>query len=486
MTEANPRQIARGSARDAAVIVAGVSVSVVLFLSGSPALAVLVTFGAAGTVMVGRKWPASGFLVLSFLSLVVPISYLGVPPVVLVLSPGLLLPLLSLIYVSRTRNVWTSPTYVLGAGVLIAYVLVVGVISDYMSASRAVAWAVAFALAFFVVPGLVSNPQGLRAALIGMGVVGGLWSLFAIFEGIRESSFLAPFFSQSPEGLTQKWSAYRVLTTIGHPLLNATFFAVVAAIGVSAFVKWGSKASLLLAVVATGAVLATLSRSGVIGVAAGVIVASLLGLFRNSHGSRRRAGFLVASAIAGLVLFGGVVAAGGRDVVESAGSAQLRLEHLRLLGSLLAATGGFGSGIGASDVVLKLVGGVYADFPLENSVLQLFTGLGFFGTLLFVLVIAAFLVRASLRGAIVGPSMFAAYVATAAGFNLFEAFPVALVLPMVALVITGMEANVYTSGSSPARELFSRESRQRSSARISCGEDVAPAGGRSSHLVGRM
>ncbi|WP_420488631.1 O-antigen ligase family protein [Microbacterium atlanticum] len=187
---------------------------------------------------------------------------------------------------------------------------------------------------------------------------------------------------------------------------------------------------------------ATASRSALLAAASGIAFALLLTLFRRSRRNATRAIVAVTTILCAAIALGpSVLGQATRNEAEAEGSAALRFAYVDLLQPMLAVTSGLGTGPGSSDLALQRVGGAYASFPLESSAMQVVVSLGVPGTLLLLLLLASILIPALQRGAILGPTLIAAYVVAASGYNLLEAFPAALTLPMAGLMITVMEGN---------------------------------------------
>ncbi|MDT3316725.1 O-antigen ligase family protein [Microbacterium sp. KSW4-11] len=387
----------------------------------------------------------SSALAAAFASIVLPLSYLDLPGALRVLQPFVVLPLLVFALRGRLRIPnWLGLGPIVVGAAFVAYSSIVAATTPFGPPEAALVWVVSLAVAFVVVPSCSGVAFDVRPILAVLAVLSCIYGLVAILEFTTRSNALSGFFAASPVGLSQKWDAYRSMTSIGHPLLNGTVFAVCASGGLSALLQTGRLRWLVVTGIPLLAVFTTGSRSAVLACVAGSSVAILCLLLSRARGPRGRAFVaVIAGAVVLAVAGSGFLVESGRGVVEASGSAQLRFDYLQLLAPLVAISNGLGTGAGLSHSALLAVGGAYAQYPLESSALQALVSLGVPGFSLLVIAVGWIMIASARRGAVIGPAMFAAYVVAASGFNLLEAFPAALVIPMTALSLSIMEAQSF-------------------------------------------
>lgn len=345
-------------------------------------------------------------------------------------------------------------TLLLGSA-FIVYTTLVSVTSPYSNTRHAVTWILLSALLLVVVPLVLSRYPGERTLLAAFDVVGAVLALMALAESVTKHNPLDGLYARSEDHLTQVWGVYRVFTTLGHPLVNGTVFAVTLTIVWSTFLSRPSWLRALVMLGLGGAVFLTASRGALLAAVVGVLCVLLVRLVART-GRPRRVGALalvvVAAAVGSMVWSSSVL--GQRNAsLEGEGSADFRLTLLKLTPRMLHETHFLGSGADTSFAIWHEVGGQYAAFPLENSIIQFVVDYGVLGTVLYVGFVLALVLPAVRRGAVAGPAALAAYLVAAGGFNLFEAYPTALILPCLLLTLTVMEAKVVEKpGATPLLE----------------------------------
>jgi hypothetical protein len=334
-----------------------------------------------------------------------------------------------------------SLSVLLGGG-FVAYTALISVMSPYSNMRHAITWIVLTALLLVLVPLWLSRYPGAPAVLSSFEVLGALLAAMAIAESVLQTNPLDGLYAGSPDGLTQSWGVYRVFTTLGHPLVNGTVFAVTLTLVWSRFLTRRSWARAFVMVGLLAAVFLTASRGALLASVVGAVLAFLIHTFRRNS----RSGAVGAVAIVTLAAVGGWLAwsssvLGQRNAsLEGENSADLRLTLVKMTPQMLHETHYLGSGADTSFAVWSAVGGAYGQFPLENSLIQFIVDFGVLGTLLYVGFVLALVVPAVKRGAVAGPAAFAAYLVSAGGFNLYEAYTSALILPCLLLTLTLMES----------------------------------------------
>lgn len=324
----------------------------------------------------------------------------------------------------------------------VAYSALISLSSSYSSSRHAVTWVLLTALLLVAVPLILGRFPGDRSLLLAFDVLGVLLAAMALVESRLQRNPLDSLYAGSPDHLTQSWGVYRVFTTLGHPLINGTVFAVTLAVVWSRFVKrpsWG-RAILLAGLV--GAIFVTASRGALLAAAVGALVAVLARLAARGSRSRKFAALVlvVVGVVGGTLAWSSSVLGERNSSVEGEDSASLRLTLLKQTPHMLHATHYLGSGADTSFSVWQGVGGFYAQYPLENSVIQFVVDFGVLGTLLYVAFAVGLVLPAIRRGAVAGPAGLAAYLVGAGGFNLFEADAAAMIIPCLLLALTAMEA----------------------------------------------
>ena len=107
---------------------------------------------------------------------------------------------------------------------------------------------------------------------------------FATFEGVTQWNPLAAHYTVDGQPLVQKWAVYRVETTLGHPLVNAMFFATSAAVMTMLAIEKPTRWRVTAAMLSTSGLVFTASRTGVIGLSLGIGVALVAMTFsRRTH-----------------------------------------------------------------------------------------------------------------------------------------------------------------------------------------------------------
>ncbi|MGI3781942.1 MAG: hypothetical protein ACRYG2_14330 [Janthinobacterium lividum] len=313
-----------------------------------------------------------------------------------------------------------------------------------LSSTRSVNWTVLLIVAVALPTALVTafDDRTSSTLLRSWFVLGIGLSVVAVIESLVESNPLTPYYN-----FPQHWSVYRVTTTLGHPLLNGTFFAVTACLAAFSMVrKDGARAAAFLCfVLAALAAGLTGSRSGVYALVSGLGVGLLVLLVSGRTSLANKLLGVVLGVTALIVLPALPTIAGRASSAEGVASGLYRDDVLRLTGKLFLADPWFGYGPGTSLIATARSG---AQLPLENSVLGSLVSLGVIGSLgVLVLVVIVFVT--SVRGGRPdGIAAVAAYVVAGAAFPLWESNPAALVL--VGFVIIATRVPLAQTGLAPA------------------------------------
>ena len=398
-----------------------------LSVPGSVAVAGLILLGALFLVPVWSL-PAIAFLAFAFL----PVGYLNSVPEVVgrFLSPAVIV---LWVYVLR----WKMSGGVFRMAVRWpALILVLGMVALALigiNPLRSLFWVFVFVGAALA-PSVAAtgSDQRAREALSRTWLAtGGLLGFAAVFESATHLNPLGRFYD-----LDQHWSVYRVTTTLGHPLLNGTFFAVTACFALfTALQATGRRWPLVVVFVVTGCAAALSgSRSAVVALGVGLGVGLVLSLLsRKVSAASKVAGIVL--IVAAMVLVPNLPTFAQRaGSAEAGASTAYRDAVLRLGINLIEQRPLFGGGPGTSALLAEQTG---AQLPLESAVLGTVVSLGIVGATGFVLWLA-WLARACIRNhrpeALTGIT---AFLTAGAAFPLWETNPAAWVLVGLLMLLAG-------------------------------------------------
>lgn len=390
--------------------------------------------------------PAATFI----LFVAVPLNTLPLPAPIRIFTP---LSVLLIIALARGPRAPISKGTTAWFGVLFStYAAVLGLISKDASSMHAMGSALAFIVMIVVFPVGFNDTTAVGPTSTAISWTGGVLGLLALYEARTEQSIYNSLFAARSDGPLQIWDQYRVLTTLGHPLLVSMVLAVCATVTTGLLMERITLARLALLGLTAAGLLLTASRSGAIAAGAGAGLCLFLAALGRTqkHGKGRR--ILLAIAVTGVlaVVVPTSALALRNASAEGIGSSGLRSSYPSLLPEMLAYTNYLGAGASESDRVYKVVSGL--PYPLESSVVMFIVNFGVFGTLLGVALLASIVVPALRRGARVFPSAFVAYGIAAAGFNLLDGNPTALVVPAILLAMCAVEARTTPAAEAPVEE----------------------------------
>ena len=241
------------------------------------------------------------------------------------------------------------------------------------------------------------------------------------------------------------WSVYRIRTMLGHPLLNSTFFACTTVLLVMLGVRLRDRVVLAGGAMASVGVLLTVTRGGVVAVAAGIVVGSALTVAgRNTSITRKLvSAILLSSILAALAASPLLVrrASSGEGSASAQYRERISYEVLRVFGNQWV----FGSGPGTSGTLFSQMG---YRLNIESAFLQLLISVGVAGTvavLLLVLLLLARLLSAGGVEAVAGLTTFLVAVST---YNALDTYP-GITSLVVLIVICGASAR-FTEGGPPS------------------------------------
>ncbi|QHC59316.1 hypothetical protein [Rathayibacter sp. VKM Ac-2760] len=406
----------------------------------------LLAAGAAIVLVVARILsPAAAAILLVVLYAAVPFDYLPAPLPLPVLSPLILLAALLAVATGAPPPPWLRGIALLPAFTFALYALLIPILRPHGQLATVLATTAVLILALIAIPLRMSDPSVFGPLTAALLLVATVLALLGMVESATQSNAYAEIYASSPYPLTQEWSVYRILTTLGHPLVNSTFFASVGSLAFGLFLRGRRPGALLAFAACCTAVLLTGSRSGVAAIGTGMAIAGGLTVLRLT-GSRFVRLALVVVPFAVIVAIVGPEALDARSSSEEGRvSAEVRDLVLRIALRLLPTESGiFGSGGGLSSTVFEENGGRH--YALESSLWQLVLSYGLIGAVLLLGHLLIVLLRSIARGAIAGPAMLVAWVVSASAFNLLESVPAALIVPATAILLTLSEARWGTEG----------------------------------------
>ena len=309
-----------------------------------------------------------------------------------------------------------------------AFVFALSVLAGLLNNSSLVLLLVSSAMVSFVwllSPKLLSRPKPIAENKLSIMIVSAGLGLLSVFEYVGQTNILGWYFASSDLALVQKWAGFRVLTVLGHPLVNGMVFAI---LGVSILILLLDRFSIptftAFLLIITALALTT-SKSGIVAFFGG---AATILIIRVARGQLRIV-TLIALSLAALIgasftnsndLFGRFTSS------ESTGSNDYRFYLLTQASKIIGSGGLIGGGpLTSASTWNKLDA---SGLPLENSILQILashglglTLVGFAGLL--------FSIRARFReGKLAAGPIVVTYLACAAGFNLYEAYPSMLLI----------------------------------------------------------
>lgn len=389
--------------------------------------------GVAALLVVPRYWLPAAALAAFVL---VPVQYLHVPTILTYVTPATIVVVFYVIRGARFTGgplngvaPWVSRVMV----VLVGWLVVTSIFGiDFRDSTH---WDVPFLVSGALLAVLAGRDrrasERIRSAWLSLASILALYAFVEVLV-LKNNPLFGQIYASAPgnNAFVQYtvWSTYRATTTLGHPLLNATFFACAASLALGAFLRRGSPRMALVALLSVGAVLLTASRSGVGAVGAGFVGAAFVSALSYQG---RRGGLVRILAASGMIAavglsFGGAVltrqtsAEGAASVATRGVLAQEGFD----LASLRPLTG-FGPGT-LADASLQYGSNPTGDY--ENSYVELADTIGYPGLVLVVLMYLALLsLAASRRDAGVFAAVLA-YAVSQGGYNLLDGYPGAIVL----------------------------------------------------------
>lgn len=393
---------------------------------GLAAIACLLSI--AVLMAVPRSW-LPGLALATFA--LVPITYSPMvnPVIGRFMSPALLVVVVWLLRTIFAMRAARTPTLWLSiGGLLVCWVSVTTAWS--LDTQRSLLWTTTFCLVA-VVPVLLgtkndsATASSLSKTWLWLGLILGA---MAIVEGVTQQSFLAAVYQgtdTSRIGITQNWSSIRSTTTLGHPLMNATFFAAAASYALMNASLTKSKLALFSGLVASAGLIFTLSRSGVVALAVGLALGTVAVFASRKMAFSRKLTFIsIATAVAIAVIASPLVQARS-DSSEGSNSARLR-EVLFKAGLNIAAQDNYlGSGAGTSNIRSSLAG---IRLPLENSYVGVLVSTGAVGLFLLIALFAIAILKAVKHGRFDAAAGMTAFCVQIGAYPLVDNVPIAVLM----------------------------------------------------------
>lgn len=377
----------------------------------------------AGLFVVPRFWlPA--LTLMSFV--LVPVKWLPVPAFLLLLTPSALVVLVwtTRMFIGPAVNRFTPSDRVPRASIAFVGLLLVGALR--VAGSSSGVWTLSF-LCLGLLP-LVLTRREPQASEIIVGtwlVLAGILGAYAGLERVvlHGNPVLDWAYDSAARPIAQNWGSYRATTTLGHPLVNATFFVCGLCLALGRWRHSHSNVELLCALFAGVGVAATASRGGLIAMCIGGLVTVASPILARGRASGRVKKVALVGAVVILLLVGGLgattVLARGQ-AVEASSSIDYRVTAAAGAVQLVKSSPVLGVGPGRAAEVKASGFGPLGDVPFENSWLELAVALGIPATLLLGHLLLAACRRALRAG---DPGVAGAIVAFGlmlASFNLLE------------------------------------------------------------------
>lgn len=286
-------------------------------------------------------------------------------------------------------------------------------------ASAGISWMVSIAVCVGL-PMLVFDAQREAVLLRKTWVaLSGLLALYACLELVAQSSpIIGPLYAALGTEQDQHWSLYRAEITFGHPLLAGTFLTVGAALAFGAWLQGSRRSDLLLGILASAGVVATVSRGPMAAVAITVVVALVAVSVMNPDRSLLRPGsILIAGLIAGVGVLNFEPVTARNNNLDASISAGARDLAVTVAFKAAELSNWLGSGAATSGIS----GRTFSDVVIENSFLQLLISVGVPGLLFFVVLAIALLGSALSRRDIAPAAGLLGFLVCLAGYNAIDA-----------------------------------------------------------------
>lgn len=267
--------------------------------------------------------------------------------------------------------------------------------------------------------------SSLLSTWLTLGIfVGGM----AIAEGITGTSFLRAIYANhdsSSIGFNQSWSTFRVTTTLGHPLMNATFLATTSAFGIMHAARTNSKLAMTSGVLCGVGAVFTVSRSAVGALAAGLCLGLFTILMTKSMSTGRKAFWGLGSLAAVWAVATTPLVQERSGSAEGEGSSRLRSVLFDVAMDTAASDGFTGSGAGSSSQRSVLAG---LTLPFENSYAGVLVSLGIAGLGLMAVLILGLISVAVKHNNAAGAAALATFAIQIAAYPLVDNVPISMII----------------------------------------------------------
>lgn len=378
--------------------------------------------------MAPRQW-LPGMALATFA--LVPITYTPLvnPVIGRYFSPALIIVAIWLIRTMFNKRQAALPMlWLITGGILTCWALLTATWS--LDPQRTLLWTTTVCLVA-VIPALLStkSDDGTSEALSKSWLwLGLLLGVFAIVEGVTQHSILASLYqgtNTSSIGITQNWSSVRSTTTLGHPLMNATFFAASASYALINSALTRSKLALSSGVIASAGLVFTLSRSGVIALGAGLALGTIAILAAGKIPFARKFTFMSIAAAIGVTVISSPLVQARSNSSEGSNSAYLRDVLLRAGLRIAEQDDYLGAGAGTSNIRSSLAG---MTLPLENSYVGILVSSGLAGLSLLVALFIGAIITALRRGRFDAAAGMAAFCIQIGAYPLIDNVPIAALM----------------------------------------------------------
>jgi hypothetical protein len=286
-----------------------------------------------------------------------------------------------------------------------ALALLVWVVLSFMFAPIATRAGLLWTIGFAVSPCLLCLTGARLEDQRPLALLVAVMSVLGVYAGIEAfvvhgNPLMDPLYRSATSPVRQVWGTYRATTILGHPLVNATFFAVAGVLAFDRYLAGQSRyAGLQTCLLVLGEV-ATKSRAAMVALAAGMLMLMVLRLVQGA--SRRRLAVAAAGLAVSLVV-GAAVFIARNSTVEAQRSTNDRTAVVANAEQAIAGHVLLGVGPGESEayrVAARLRGvassaNYLLDHPsqpppdLEDAFAEMAVSIGVPGLALFVLLLLA-------------------------------------------------------------------------------------------------
>lgn len=284
----------------------------------------------------------------------------------------------------------------------------------------------------FMAPTLLADRATSRVLVNTWLVMAGLVGAYAIIEFALSANIIyTPLYEALGESDIQRWSVYRSHATLGHPLYASLFLSAGLALALGRFLEGPRKIHLVVAALALGGVITTVSRSGLAAAAVASAAVLLIGVVRSRRvSSILRFGMVLAVAAALGWAFQSGAFAERTLSSEASSSSEAREWAIMLSFEAARQSGWVGAGPGTSADTVRALDSY--QILVESGYLQLLVSIGVAGALLFIVILLLSGVAGLVRQRYAGLGALVAVAVSIAGFNGLESNPSMIILLGVA------------------------------------------------------